>query len=110
MAGLKPVELVERAILNSSRRQAVVLDPFCGAGSTLIACEKTGRQARLIEIEPKYVDVTIERWQKFTGKQATLAGDGRTFAEIARTRGQQGTQLLISAELPLEGERNEKAA
>jgi len=107
---MKPVELVERAILNSSRRRAVVLDPFCGAGSTLIACEKTGRQARLIEIEPKYVDVTIQRWQKFTGKQATLAGDGRTFAEIALTRSQQGTQQLISTELPLEGDRDEKAA
>jgi DNA modification methylase len=83
---MKPVELVERAIRNSSRSGDVVLDPFGGAGSTLIACEKTGRQARLMEIEPRYVDCSVQRWQQFTGKQATLATDGRAFAEIARER------------------------
>jgi DNA modification methylase len=91
---MKPVELVERAIRNSSRRRDVVLDPYSGAGSTMIACEKTGRKARLIELEPQYVDVTVERWQKFTGKQARLDGDGRTFAEIAQER------LASRAELP----------
>jgi DNA modification methylase len=64
----------------------VVLDPFGGSGSTLIACEKTGRQARLIEIEPKYVDVSVLRWQQLTGRQATLAADGRAFAEVAAER------------------------
>lgn len=83
---MKPVELAEHAIRNSSRRRGVVLDPFGGAGSTLIACEKTVRQARLIEIEASYVDVTVQRWQNFTGKQATLSGDGRTFAVIAQER------------------------
>jgi DNA modification methylase len=83
---MKPVELVERAVRNSSRRRDTVLDPFGGAGSTLIACEKNRRQARLIEIDAQYVDVTVQRWQNFTGLQATLAGDGRTFAEIARER------------------------
>ena len=83
---LKPVELVERAIRNSSRRRDVVLDPFGGAGSTMIACEKTGRQARLIEIEPRYVDVTIQRWQSFSGRSAILEGDGRSYAAIAEAR------------------------
>jgi DNA modification methylase len=80
---MKPVELIERALRNSSQRGNVVLDPFGGAGSTLIACEKTGRQARLIEIEPKYVDVTVLRWQQFTGRQATRATDGGVYTEIA---------------------------
>ncbi len=83
---MKPVELIERALRNSSQRGNVVLDPFGGAGSTLIACEKTGRQARLIEIEPKYVDVSVLRWQQLTGRQATLAADGRAFAEVAAER------------------------
>ena len=83
---MKPVELVERAVRNSSRRRDVVLDPFGGAGSTMISCEKTGRQARLIEIEPQYVDVSVQRWQNFTGRSATLEGDGRTYAAIAQQR------------------------
>jgi hypothetical protein len=73
----------------------VVLDPFGGAGSTLIACEKTVRQARLIEIEPQYVDVTVQRWQRFTGRQATLSGDGRTFARIAQERISPNAEPLI---------------
>jgi DNA modification methylase len=92
---MKPVELVERAIRNSSRRRGVVLDPFGGAGSTLIACEKTVRQARLIEIEPQYVDVTIQRWQNFTGRHATLSGDGRTFARIAQERISPNAETLM---------------
>ena len=59
---MKPIALVERAVLNSSRRGETVLDPFGGSGSTLIACEKTGRKARVIELEPKYCDVIIRRW------------------------------------------------
>jgi len=82
----KPVELVERAIRNSSKSRDTVLDPFGGSGTTLIACEKTGRQARLLELEPKYCDTTIERWQNFSGKEAVLDGDGRTFQGIARER------------------------
>ncbi|MBS1877858.1 MAG: site-specific DNA-methyltransferase [Acidobacteria bacterium] len=66
----KPVELVERAIRNSSKTRDTVLDPFGGSGSTLIACERTGRQARLIELEPRYCDVIVERWQQHTGKKA----------------------------------------
>ena len=80
---MKPVELIERAIRNSSQGAELVLDPFGGSGSTLIACEKTGRKARLLEIDPVYVDVAVRRWQQFTDKQATRAGDSRTFDEIA---------------------------
>ena len=83
---MKPVELVERAVGNSSKGRDTVLDPFGGSGTTLIACEKTGRQARLIELEPKYCDVIIRRWQEFTGKEASLDGDGRSFTAIAAER------------------------
>jgi DNA modification methylase len=79
---MKPVALVERAIRNSSKSRDIVLDPFGGAGSTLIACEKAGRQARLIELDPKYVDTIVLRWQDFSGKAAILDGDGRPFDEI----------------------------
>ena len=82
----KPVELIERAIRNSSKSRDVVLDPFAGSGSTLIACEKTGRQARLIELEPRYCDVIVRRFQEFSGKPATLEGDGRRFADVAAER------------------------
>ena len=83
---MKPVELVERAVRNSSKDRDTVLDPFGGSGTTLIACEKTSRQARLIELEPKYCDVIIRRWQEFSGAEASLDGDGRTFAAIAAER------------------------
>jgi DNA modification methylase len=78
---MKPVALVERAIRNSSKSRDIVLDPFGGSGSTLIACEKTGRQARLIELDPKYCDVIVQRWQAFSGGLAVLDGDGRRFEE-----------------------------
>ncbi|MCC6363134.1 MAG: site-specific DNA-methyltransferase [Bryobacterales bacterium] len=83
---MKPVELVERAIRNSSKGRDTVLDPFGGSGSTLIACEKCGRHARLIELEPKYCDVIIRRFQEFSGKPATLEADGRKFSEVAAER------------------------
>ncbi len=83
---MKPVELVERAILNSSKTRDIVLDPFGGSGTTLIAAEKSGRQARLMELDPKYVDVIVRRWESFTGKQAILAGCEQTFAEVASER------------------------
>ena len=67
---MKPVELMEIPIQNSSKEQDIVLDPFGGSGSTLIAAEKTGRAARLMEIDPKYCDVIINRWQDYTGKKA----------------------------------------
>ncbi len=76
---MKPVELVERAIRNSSRPGNVVLDPFGGSGTTLIAAEKSGRVARLIELDPKYVDVIVRRWENFTGQQAIREADDTSF-------------------------------
>jgi DNA modification methylase len=76
---MKPVELVERAVRNSSKTEDIVLDPFGGSGTTLIACEKSGRRARLIELDPQYVDVIVRRWQDYTGQAAKRASDGATF-------------------------------
>jgi len=70
---MKPVELMEYQILNNTKGQDVVLDLFGGSGSTLIACEKTGRKARLMELDPKYCDVIVKRWEEFTGKTAELS-------------------------------------
>jgi len=83
---MKPVEMIERAIRNSSRPGDLVLDPFGGSGSTLIAAEKSGRCARLLELEPCYVDVIIKRWQEYSGGVATLQGDGRSFDAVATGR------------------------
>jgi len=80
---MKPVELVERAIRNSSRPGDVVLDPFGGSGTTLIAAEKSGRVARLIELDPKYAEVIVRRWQDWSGKQATREADGLAFDQAA---------------------------
>lgn len=80
---MKPVELCQRAIENSSRPGSIVLDLFGGSGSTLIACEKVGRRARLMELDPLYVDVEVRRWQEFTGKEARHAATGASFAEVA---------------------------
>lgn len=79
---MKPVELVERAIRNSSLPGDVVLDPFGGSGTTLIAAEKSGRQARLIELDPKYVDVIVRRWQGYAGAQASREADGARFDDL----------------------------
>jgi len=79
---MKPVALVERAIRNSSRKGDLVFDPFGGSGTTLIAAEKTGRHASLIELDPKYVDVIVRRWQDFTGEDAVLSGSDDTFNTI----------------------------
>lgn len=83
---MKPVDLIEYPITNSSKRGDVVLDLFGGSGSTLIACEKTGRVARLMELDPRYVDVIIRRWQEYTGKVARLDDTGETFAEVEARR------------------------
>jgi DNA modification methylase len=85
---MKPVELVERALVNSSKTGDICADFCAGAGSTLIACERRGRKARLMEIDPKYADCIIRRFQEYTGKKAKLDGNGRTFDEIA-TRGRE---------------------
>jgi len=79
----KPVELVERALSNSSKGGDIILDSFGGSGSTLIACEKSGRKARLMELDPKYIDVIIKRWQDYTGREAIHAETGKTFNELS---------------------------
>jgi DNA modification methylase len=81
----KPVECMRRPIVNNSREGDAVYDPFLGSGTTMIAAETTGRACYGIEIDPAYVDVAILRWMDFTGKVATLDGDGRTFADDRRT-------------------------
>ncbi|MCI0620289.1 MAG: DNA modification methylase [Acidobacteria bacterium] len=83
---MKPVELPTRAIQNSSAPKDVVLDLFGGAGSTLIACEKLARVGRIMEIDPKYCDVILRRWQNFTGNTAKLEADGQTFAAVEAER------------------------
>ncbi len=83
---VKPVALVTDAIKDCSRRNGIVLDPFAGSGSTLIAAERTGRRARGIEIDPIYVDVAIRRWQEYSGKVATLAETGQSFEEVEQRR------------------------
>lgn len=80
---VKPVALIADAIRDCSRRGEIVLDAFGGSGSTLIAAEKTGRSARLIEYDPLYCDTIVRRWQLLTGKRATLAATGQTFEELA---------------------------
>jgi DNA modification methylase len=83
---VKPVALVADAIKDCSARNAIVLDPFLGSGSTLIAAHRTGRRGRGIEIDPIYVDVAIKRWQTYTGKAATLLATGQSFEDVAEVR------------------------
>ena len=83
---VKPVAMVAEAIKDCSRRGSLILDPFCGSGTILIAAEKTGRRARAIELDPRYVDVAIRRWEQYSGKTAGLAPMGETFEEIAESR------------------------
>ena len=83
---VKPVALIADAIRDCSRRGEIVLDCFGGSGSTLIAAENTGRNARLIEYDPLYCDTIVRRWEKLTGKRATLAVTGETFEDLADSR------------------------
>jgi DNA modification methylase len=84
---MKPVELVERAIRNSSRPGDIVLDPFGGSGTTMIAAEKSGRVGWLIELDPKYVDVIVRRWQDWTGQEAHREADAAKFNDLAALAG-----------------------
>jgi DNA modification methylase len=83
---VKPVALVAEAIKDCSRRGEIVLDPFGGSGTTLMAAHKTGRLARLIEFDPAYCDTILRRFERLTGKQATLAATGMSFEEAAQER------------------------
>ena len=95
----KPVELVERAINNSAKAGGIVLDLFGGSGSTLIAAEKAGRKARLVELDPKYVDVIVTRWQEFTGQKAVCAKSKQTFDEIKNGTTLQDEQQEVSGDI-----------
>jgi DNA modification methylase len=94
---VKPVALVADAIKDCSRRNDLVLDPFAGSGTVLIAAERTGRRARALEIDPHYVDVAVRRWETYTGKAAVLAATGVTFEEISEERsGNSAAALAVS--------------
>ncbi len=84
----KPVELMRRPILNHLRRDELVYDPFLGSGTTLAAAEVTRRVCYGMELDPKYIDVIVQRWQELSGEKAILEGDGRSFAEISEIRRQ----------------------
>jgi DNA modification methylase len=83
---MKPVELMERAVENSSQPGGTVLDPFAGPGATLIACERRGRRACLIEADPRYVDVICERWEQYSGQPAIRHADSAVFSGLDRDR------------------------
>jgi DNA modification methylase len=97
----KPVGLVADAIRDCSHRNGIILDPFGGAGSTMVAAERTGRRARLIELEPRFVDATIKRWQNLTGKTAVNSATGAHFNPESQTTSNgpaassDGDRLLI---------------
>ena len=78
--------MIERALVNSSKAGDIVVDLFGGSGSTLIGCERRGRHARLMEIDPRYADTIVRRWQEYASKVAVLEGDSRSFEEISRER------------------------
>ena len=97
---VKPVALVADAIKDCSRRSGLILDPFAGSGTVLIAAERTGRYARALEIDPHYVDVAIKRWEEYTGKATVLADTGRTFEETAEERAGLNSALGTTASGP----------
>lgn len=84
---VKPTALVVDAIKDCSHRHGLILDPFAGSGTTVLACERTGRRARVAELDPVYVDLIVQRWQQATGKTAIHADTGKSFAEAADERG-----------------------
>lgn len=94
----KPIECMKRPIENNSRKGELVYDPFVGSGTTIIACEMTGRKALAIEIDPGYVQVCIERWQKFTGSIATL--DGKTLDQVWKVRRTGRARASIATKKP----------
>jgi DNA modification methylase len=83
---VKPIALVSDIIRDCTRRSDTVLDTFCGSGTTILACERLGRHAVGIEIEPQYVDVAIRRWQDYSGRDAIHTGTGHTFDQMTRRR------------------------
>ena len=98
---VKPAGMIADAIRDCSKRGDLVLDPFCGSGTILMAAERTGRKARALEIDPVYVDVAIRRWEALTGKSATLA-TGETFEEVTEQRTSEAEIPLTGAAMPPE--------
>jgi DNA modification methylase len=92
----KPVECMRRPILNNSSPGQAVYEPFMGSGTTLIAAETTGRVCLGLELNPAYVDVAVERWQRFTGKAAVLEGSGDSF-DVLKAR-QSGAKAVSAPE------------
>jgi DNA modification methylase len=97
---VKPVALVADVIRDASCRSDLVLDPFAGSGTTIIAAEKTGRRACALEIDPQYVDVIIQRWQVYTGKLARLDATTASFEEVAEHRQSEAKTLAATAQTP----------
>ena len=97
---LKPVALVADVIRDASCRSDLVLDPFAGSGTTIIAAEKTGRRACALEIDPHYVDVIIQRWQAYTGKHARLDATTASFEDVAEHRQPEAKTLAATAQTP----------
>jgi DNA modification methylase len=97
---VKPVQLVGDAILDASKRRDVILDPFLGSGTTLLAAERTGRQACGLGLEPRYVDVAIRRWQEYTGRAAVHVESGLTFDGLAEHRAAAQTAAVRAARQP----------
>ena len=79
---VKPTVMLEDALIDLSNRNEIILEPFTGSGSTLIACQNTGRVCRCIELDPLYVDTAIRRWQNLTGRDAVRISDGKLFRDI----------------------------
>jgi DNA modification methylase len=90
---VKPVSMIADAIRDCSHRKDVILDPFSGSGTILIACERTGRYARAIELDPKYVDVAVRRWERFTGEAAVHTESGLTFQELSDLRNAEDSHV-----------------
>ena len=94
---VKPIGMVADAILDVTRRGDIVLDPFLGSGTTLMACERTGRRCRGLELDPLYVDVIVRRWQAYAGAEARLAETGQSFDAVAMGRTSNGDQTGAAA-------------
>jgi len=105
-----PVYLPENIISNFTARNAIVIDCFGGTGTTLIACEKTGRVNRSMELDPKYCDVIVKRWQEFTGHKATLESTGKTFEDVASNRYDWKKDSAASYDVAIAAKREELEA
>ncbi len=104
----KPVECMRRPLLNNSGQGQAIYDPFMGSGTTLIAAETTGRVCLGIELDPRYVDVAVRRWEAFTGKKAIRLADGQAFEDVASRRQAEGSQGASKAQIACPGPRESR--